>query len=225
MVKERLKQIYKRHVSSNLDDGFVIKTYTFILQELSVLYGSTNGKQFMINEETNDDLANVTDATKMPLADESVQEPAFRDLTEGNWLFIKHYLKTGKATIAYEKAGYRSKCQSAPYSMFCKLKKQIEAIGELEGFNKARLMSQINEIDELPLSIDKTEVTLAEKLRILKLKHQILNSQQEAENSKLSVFIINRPGKQEVDTSSGINVPSHINKKDVIDVNDVNDHS
>jgi hypothetical protein len=127
------------------------------------------------------------------LNDAVPQGDQFKDLTEQNWLFIKHYLQSGKVKESWERAGYTGKSDSAPYVLFHRLKAQIEAIGELDGFNRARFLSEINKLADLPLVKDKTEVSLNEKLRILKLMGTMLNSGKELAKPKLSVFIVNRP--------------------------------
>lgn len=160
------------------------------------------------------------EAENLPLAK---QETHLENLTERNWLFIKYFLETGKATIAYKRAGYKSEVRSAPYVLFKQLKERIEEIGNLDVTSRARLQSDLNKVLDLPLQESKKELTISEWLRVRKFAASITPDVQ-VTKPQISVLVINRQAKDSIgvvdkgDTSKGNNTPTDINVNDVIDI-------
>lgn len=115
------------------------------------------------------------------------------DLTEQNWLFIKYYLKTGNVRKSYKLAGYTGKSESASYQLFSQLKARIEEIGSVDVLGRTRLMAEVNKLLDLPLDESKNNVSLTEKLRVIKLAAS-LTPEVQAAKPNLSVFVINRYG-------------------------------
>ena len=138
----------------------------------------------------------------------------FDNITEQNWLFIKHYLKLGDVAAAYRAAGYQGESRSAPYTLFYKLKPKIEAIGEIDTVNRARLLSEIGKLVDLPLDPNKQHVSFSERLRALKFMASV--TPEVKQQTKVSVLIVNRyqePKGTQGDTDS----PIDVTQKDVID--------
>lgn len=120
-----------------------------------------------------------------------------RKLTPKNWLFIKYYLETSDAKIAYMKAGYKGKSFAAPYEMVYYLSHDIKMIAENNGIGHANLMIRTKGLIDKPLvratrdgnEVSITGLTPTEHLRALEFARK-LTDKKEKESTRLSPVII-----------------------------------
>lgn len=109
------------------------------------------------------------------------------ELTEQNWLMLK-YLREGKRIReAYSLAGYTGSA-NACYQLYHILKGKLKEIVEADGFNKTRLAIEMEKLISLPLELNKTEVTLTEKLKAIRLANQIISD--DAQKSPQATFTL-----------------------------------
>jgi hypothetical protein len=155
--------------------------------------------------------------TPAPVTPEPTKSVTLSDLTEQNWLFIKAYLNTGNVRKSYKLAGYTGKSESAAYVLFNSLKSRIEEIGSVDTLGRTRLMAEVNKLLDLPLDNNKNNVSLTEKLRVIKLA-AALTPEVQAAKPNLSVFVINRYGPGAGKPGETITPRADIAAKDVIDV-------
>lgn len=165
----------------------------------------------------------IKDATNQPLA---IPAPAAKSsldsLTDRNWLFIKHFLATGKVVDSYRLAGYKSDVRSAPYVLFKQLKSRIEELGDLDVTSRARLQVDLNKVLDLPLASSTKELSINEWLKVRKFAASITPEIQTAK-PQISVLVINRVPKDTVDVSvtskaQNVNVSPTDSISNVIDV-------
>jgi len=141
------------------------------------------------------------------------------ELTDQNWLFIKHFLETSDVRTAYSRAGYTGKVQSAPYELFRRLKPAIEEMVNAQLTSKIKFSDDLNKALSIPL-IDKEHLTVSEWLRLRKFAASLIP---EVANNKqtLSVLVVNRfDNQEEADKhNSGLGTkPTHQpSNKDVIE--------
>lgn len=122
---------------------------------------------------------------------QSKKEP---ELTEQNWLMLK-YLREGKRVReAYTLAGYKGTGEAC-YHLYQTIKGKLREIVEADGFNKTRLAIEMDKILSLPLDLSKTEVTLSEKLKSIRLANQILteDAQKNPQATFTMIVIQNEP--------------------------------
>ena len=120
-------------------------------------------------------------------------------LTDKNWLFLNYIRKNVPIKESYKLAGYSSKVQSAPYVLYHRLKEKAELLTDLEDFNRLKYKAELIKLVSMPLSDKKKDVTLSEKLRILKLMKTSLPDMNEAPKSQFTQIVINRYGTKEAD--------------------------
>lgn len=114
------------------------------------------------------------------------------ELTERNWLFIKHYLVTRNVKEAHRLAGYEGRSDAAPYVLFKQLKPKIEELLTLDVTSRARLLSEVSKLLDIPLlPHQEIGVTLKERTKLLELVAK-LTPDAIAPKQNLSVFVIKR---------------------------------
>lgn len=123
------------------------------------------------------------------------------NLTDQNWLFIKHFLETADIRTAYNLAKYEGTEASAPYQLFKRLKPYIEEIGNLAITSRLKLVADLNKVLSIPL-VDKESLTVSEWLRVRKFA-ATLTPEVSQDKPKLSVLIINRPTSVETKVDNG----------------------
>ena len=162
-----------------------------------------------------------TDNQDQPTESTQIQpvsnELDFSKLTHQNWLFINAFLNCGSITKAYKLAKYEGTERTAPYQLFKRLKQHIEQIGDLDVTSRARLQADIKGLLDIPLE-ERKSLTLKEFLEVRKFVAKITP---EAISSKpnISVLVINRPSKQDMDTAKGDKpITSQLDSSDIIDV-------
>jgi|SRR6185436_1198472 len=154
----------------------------------------------------------MSEATNLPnIGNSSLPEPtkpqssnttSLAELTDKNWLFIKHFLETSDLQLAYNKAGYDGTTKSAPYELFRRLKPYIEEIVNTELTSKLKFNKDLNKALSIPL-VDKEHLTVSEWLRLRKFASSLVPEMQENKQS-LSVLVVNRFATQdEVDKANG----------------------
>lgn len=126
------------------------------------------------------------------LPDTSKQIDNLDNLTEKNWLFIKHLFANNTVVDAYALAGYESKEPSAPYVLHNRLKKSIEKIVESDGVDRIRLLREAKKLLDLPIDPEKVQVSFTEKLRSLRLLRDLVPEPAEAAKVNITSFTINR---------------------------------
>lgn len=140
----------------------------------------------------------------------------YSKLTPQNWLFINGFLSSGNIKRAYELAKYSGANESAPYQVFKRLKPYIEQLGDLDVTSRARLQADLKSVLDLPLDAQKKSLTLSEWLRVRKFVASI-TPEATTQKPQISVLVINRPAKREMDTPKVNNSPSHFDGKEVIE--------
>lgn len=150
--------------------------------------------------------------------DQSSNNNALSELTDQNWLFIKHFLETSDIKKAYQLAGYTGTAKSAPYDIFKRLKPFIEELVNTELTSKLKFDQSLQKALSIPL-VDKEHLTVSEWLRLRKFASSLVPEMQE-NKQKLSVLVVNRYGDQsKVDTvnvEKGTNSTHQPTSKDVI---------
>ena len=141
----------------------------------------------------------------------------YSKLTPQNWLFINGFLSSGNVKKAYELAKYEGRNESAPYQVFKRLKPYIEQLGDLDVTSRARLQADLKQVLDLPLDEQKKSLTLSEWLRVRKFVASI-TPEATTQKPNISVLVINRPAKREMDTPKTITPQSDFDGKEVIDV-------
>lgn len=141
---------------------------------------------------------------------------ALTELTDQNWLFIKHFLETSDIKKAYDLAGYDGTARSAPYELFRRLKPFIEELVNTNLTAKIKFSEDLQKALSIPL-VDKEHLTVSEWLRLRKFASSLIPEMQE-NKAKLSVLVVNRyPDKMDsVDSGNGINPTHQSPSKDVI---------
>ena len=126
-------------------------------------------------------------------------------LTERNWLFIKYIRKNVPIKEAYKLAGYTSKVPSAPYTLMHSLRDKIELITDIEGFNRLKYKAELEKLLSIPLAHTKKDVTVSEKLRILKEMRNSLPEMKDMQRPQYTQIVINRYGTEpkSVEKSAG----------------------
>jgi hypothetical protein len=89
-------------------------------------------------------------------------------LTKRQFKFIELINKGLSVVEAYKLSGYKGLNKQSPYQLNHYLKGSIAKIAEANGFNKNRLMIELNKLIDLPLDNSKLTVTLREKLSIIR---------------------------------------------------------
>lgn len=137
-------------------------------------------------------------------------EDQLNSLTDRNWLFIGYIRKNIPIKEAYKLAGYTSKVPSAPYSLMHKLRKTAELLVDTEDFHRLKYKNELNKLVSLPLSEDKKDVTLSEKLRVLKLFKSSLPDMQEAPKTQFTQIVIKRYGTEDKDAGKACDVENAV---------------
>ena len=120
-------------------------------------------------------------------------------LTNQNWLFLSYIRKNVPIKEAYKLAGYKSEVPSAPYMLMKRLRVKAELLTDLEDFNRLKYKAELIKLLSLPLSDTKKDVTISEKLRILKLFKGSLPDMQETPKHQFTQIVINRYGTKQAD--------------------------
>lgn len=152
-------------------------------------------------------------------------ERKLENLTDRNWLFIKHYFATGKVIDSYKLAGYKSDVRSAPYVLFNQLKARIEEIGNMDITSRARLQADLNRVLDLPLASDKKELSIGEWLKVRKFAASITPELQET-RPQISVLVINRhkPIDLNIGKSEKVIAPTQdIPNENIIDIEPISE--
>ena len=128
-----------------------------------------------------------------------------KKLTKKNWLFIQ-YLNNGlSVTEAYKLAGYKGTHPNQPYLLNYELKQKISEIAINSGFNKEKLMIELNRLIEIPLDDSKKSVTFREKLASLKFLASLLPEAKRTQQT-FSHFVIYNGTVKSVDNQQVIDV-------------------
>ena len=161
------------------------------------------------------------DATNQPIdnvnpKDAKGSELSLGDLTDQQWLFIKHYIDLGDVRDAYKRAGYEGIEASAPYQVFKRLKPYIEEL-LAHSVSRLRLMKDLDKALAIPL-VDKEKLTVSEWLRLRKFAGTLIPELKD--DRKISVLVINRhtEAKGTMEQGKGSNPPLNISPNDVIDI-------
>lgn len=154
----------------------------------------------------------MDNATNMPIDGSTNLTPKdnglnLGDLTDRNWLFIKHYLETNDLEKSYVLAGYEGEKHSAKFDLMRKLKPYIEELLSLGKVSRLSLMADLNKALSIPL-IDKDRLTVSEWLRLRKFAGSLIPELKE--DRKVSVLVINRcpdKGNMGKDNNPPLNIP------------------
>ena len=165
------------------------------------------------------------DATNLPIdgvnpKDDKGSQLNLGDLTDQQWLFIKHYIDLGDIREAYKRASYEGIEASAPYQVFKRLKPYIEEVLN-HSVSRLRLMKDLDKALAIPL-IDKERLTVSEWLRLRKFAGSLIPELKD--DRKISVLVINRhAGEKGNPVNSGLdnNPKQHLDPSNIIDVDPI----
>jgi len=132
-------------------------------------------------------------------------------LTNKNRLFLDFVADGMPIGEAYQRAGYKGDLKNA-YDLKWKLKTELGKILEGKGFSREGVQIELSKLNTLPL-ISK-EITVDQKLRILKLVLETLPESKKAEKGAIQPFVV---------VKSDSVVINQNEKKEVIEVKRVDD--
>jgi len=90
-------------------------------------------------------------------------------LTKRQWNFLKFIANGLKVTEAYKLAGFKGKNINSAYLLNHRLKDKINEILINSGFNRNNFMVELGKLIDLPLRDDQKQVTIDQKIKILRL--------------------------------------------------------
>jgi len=124
-----------------------------------------------------------------------------KKLNKRQWKFIELMNKGLSIPEAYRLAGYTGINAQQPYQLNHYLKGKIAEIAEANGFNRNRLMVELNKLIDLPLDNTKLNVTLREKLSIIRTLAKCLPDVDKPKDNLSRFTIVNNVVTTQVDSS------------------------
>lgn len=118
-------------------------------------------------------------------------------LTDRDWKFIAYKMKGYGTAESYRLAGFTGKSHAAAYSLYNHLKKKMLMIQEVAGMDRFHLLVEAKKVLDLPLKADKTDVTLGEKMKAIRLASTLIPEAREPQSLNITNFTINRYDKKE----------------------------
>lgn len=111
-------------------------------------------------------------------------------LTKKNFKFIE-LLASGLSVVeAYKAAGYTGTNEQQPYQLSHSLKHKISEYLQNKGFNKENLAIELGKLLSLPLRPDQTNVTVDQKIKLLRLFKDALPESEKKEEPKFTRFTV-----------------------------------
>jgi len=111
-------------------------------------------------------------------------------LTKRQWSFLQYITQGLKVTEAYKLAGFKGKNPDSAYLLNHRLKDKIKQILEFNGFNRNNFMVEMQGLLNLPLRDDQKQVTIDQKIKVLRLFKDAL-PEQKREHAYTQFTIIN----------------------------------
>lgn len=128
-------------------------------------------------------------------------------LTKKNFKFIQYISNGLDIQEAYKLAGYSGTNEQQPYQLKHKLKYKISEYLKNKGFNQEKLAVEIDKLISLPLRDDQKQVTIDQKIKILRLLKDSLPESEKKEPS-FSRFTIVHGNVNVSGPSDNVNVPN-----------------
>jgi len=110
-------------------------------------------------------------------------------LNKRQWSFLQYIASGLKVTEAYKLAGFKGKNIDSAYLLNHRLKDKINEILVNNGFNRNNFMVEVSKLLDLPLRDDQKQVSIDQKIKILRLFKDSLPEQKKESN--FTQFIIN----------------------------------
>lgn len=131
-------------------------------------------------------------------------------LNKRQWNFLQYIASGLKVTEAYKLAGFKGNNPDSAYLLNHRLKDKINEILVNNGFNRNNFMVEVGKLIDLPLREDQKQVSIDQKIKILRLFKDSL-PEQKKESSFTQFTIING----NLDTSPKTIEPSVIETKNL----------
>jgi sulfur carrier protein ThiS len=112
-------------------------------------------------------------------------------LTKRNFKFIQYIAQGLSPVEAYKLSGYSGTNEQQPYQLKHKLKYKISEYLKNKGFNQETLAVELDKLISLPLRDDQKQVTIDQKIKILRLLKDSLPESEKKEPSFSRFTIVN----------------------------------
>jgi GMP synthase PP-ATPase subunit len=109
-------------------------------------------------------------------------------LNKRQWSFLQYIAQGLKVTEAYKLAGFKGKNIDSAYLLNHRLKDKINEILVNNGFNRNNFMVEVSKLIDLPLRDDQKQVSIDQKIKILRLFKDSLPEQKK--ESSFTQFVI-----------------------------------
>lgn len=109
-------------------------------------------------------------------------------LNKKQWSFLQYIASGLKVTEAYKLAGFKGKNIDSAYLLNHRLKDKINEILVNNGFNRNNFMIEVGKLIDLPLREDQKQVSIDQKIKILRLFKDSLPEQKK--ESSFTQFVI-----------------------------------
>jgi hypothetical protein len=129
------------------------------------------------------------------------------NITEQNWLMLKHIREGKKVWEAHQLAGYKGD-KSAAYNLWYKLQKKFEMILDADEVGSFRLKVEAKKI--LDMKVEDRPIKPETKLKAIETLHK-LQDKETREAKNISPFII-----QKFETGSKSQI--QVDKKEIVDI-------
>lgn len=129
------------------------------------------------------------------------------NITEGNWLFLKHIQQGKKVWEAHQLAGYKGD-KSAAYNLYYHLRKKLELVYEADNVDSLRLKIEAKKILDMP--VEDKPIKPETRLKAIETLHK-LQDKDKIEKRQISPFVVLKTDKVEISKNEIIDVKAESN--------------
>lgn len=132
-------------------------------------------------------------------ASKAISKKETWDITDKNWLMLKHIQEGKKIYEAHQLAGYTG-TKSAAYNLYHQLKKKLEKVYEADNVDSLRLKIAAKKILDMP--VEDKPIKPETQLKAIETLHKLQDKDKE-DKKVISPFIVFKSTDGEIQASQG----------------------